>query len=67
MLPKNALREERLKKLKIYNAEEHPHMAQFPAALSVPPKAEQMALKKFASFNKESIHLPTAAARKDVD
>jgi hypothetical protein len=34
MLPKNALRVERMKQLKIYAAETHPHVAQFPLQLT---------------------------------
>jgi hypothetical protein len=34
MLPKNALRVERMKQLKIYTAETHPHVAQFPLQLT---------------------------------
>lgn len=67
MLPKNALREERLKKLRIYVDEQHPHTSQFPSLLTVPPRAEQAAKQRFASYSKESIHFPTPAARKDVD
>ncbi len=35
MLPKNRLRDKRLKKLKVYKGPEHPHSAQIPTPLEV--------------------------------
>ena len=67
MLPKNMLRKERLRKLKIYATEQHPHLSQFPLQLCKPDQGKLLLAQKFASFNKEAVHIPSAASRKDVD
>ncbi len=67
MLPKNMLRKERLRKLKIYFTEQHPHHGQFPLQICQPAQDKLLLAKKYASFTQEALHFPSSAAQKDRD